>query len=199
MLNIDTLYRNKSIFNPNKELQNQGVGIWDLTGGSLSYRNINLKITGYQIIREEFQMRPDQIAFQTYGDLAYTGSLMKINGISNPFAVKEGNVFVIPLQDRINAAFDLKQATILQSNSTNNPNQQFRDIQEQKKFKISNSRQKFLEQRGKAKNPAEQIIPPNLTQTGERQTVRTNVVIGLAPDVSNAAPNPAGNPNSNPI
>jgi hypothetical protein len=103
------------------------------------------------------------------------------------------------MQDRIDAAFDLKQATILQSNSTNNPNQQFRDIQEQKKFKISNSRQKFLEQRGKAKNPSEQIIPSNLTQAGERQTVRTNVVIGLAPDVSNAAPNPSGNLNSNPI
>lgn len=199
MLDIDTLYRNKSIFNPNKDLQNQGVGIWDLTGGSLSYRNINLKITGYQIVREEFQMRPDQIAFQAYGDLSYTGSLMKINAISNPFAVKEGNVFVIPLQDRINAAFDLKKATILQSNSTNNPNQQFRNIQEQKKFKVSNSRQKFLEQRGKAKNPSQQIIPPNLTQEGERQTVRTNVVIGLAPDVSNAAPNPSGNLNSNPI
>lgn len=199
MLDIDTLYRNKSIFNPNKDLQNQGVGIWDLTGGSLSYRNINLKITGYQIVREEFQMRPDQIAFQAYGDLSYTGSLMKINAISNPFAVKEGNVFVVPLQDRINAAFDLKKATILQSNSTNNPNQQFRDIQEQKKFKVSNSRQKFLEQRGKAKNPSQQIIPPNLTQEGERQTVRTNVVIGLAPDVSNAAPNPSGNLNSNPI
>ena len=113
--------------------------------------------------------------------------------------IKEGNVFIIPMQDRIDAAFDLKQATILQSNSTNNPNQQFRDIQEQKKFKISNSRQKFLEQRGKAKNPSAQIIPSNLTQAGERQTVRTNVVIGLAPDVSNAAPNPSGNLNSNPI
>lgn len=199
MLNIDTLFRNKSIFNVNKDLQNQGVGIVDLTGGSMSFRNINLKITGYQLVREEFQMRPDQIAFQSYGDLSYTGSLLKINGISNPFAVKEGNLFIIPLQERIDAAFDLKQATILQSNSTNNPNQQFRNIQEQKKFKISNSRQKFLEQRGKAKNPPEQIIPSNLTQAGERQTVRTNVVIGLAPDVSNATPNPAGNVNSNPI
>lgn len=199
MLNIDTLFRNKSIFNTNKDLQNQGIGILDLTGGSMSFRNINLKITGYQLVREEFQMRPDQIAFQSYGDLSYTGSLLKINGISNPFAVKEGNLFVIPLQERIDATFELKQATILQSNSTSNPNQQFRDIQEQKKFKISNSRQKFLEQRGKAKNPPEQIIPSNLTQAGERQTVRTNVVIGLAPDVSNAAPNPSGNLNSNPV
>ena len=198
MLNIDTLYQNKSVFNPNKDLQNNGVGIWDLTAGSMSFRNINLKINRYFLVREEFQMRPDQLAFQAFGDLSFTGSLMKINNISNPFALKEGNLIVIPTQERIEAAFALKQATLLQSNATNNPNQQFRDVQEQKKFKISNSRQKFLEQRGKAKNAPEQILPPNVTQPGERQTVRTNVVIGLAPDVSNAPANPAGNFNSIP-
>ena len=181
MLNIDTLYQNKSVFNPNKDLQNNGVGIWDLTAGSMDFRNINLKINRYFLVREEFQMRPDQLAFQAFGDLSYTGSLMKINNISNLFALKEGNLIVIPLQERIEASFALKQATLLQSNTTNNPNQQFRDVQEQKKFKISNSRQKFLEQRGKAKNAPDQILPPNVTQPGERQTVRTNVVIGLAP------------------
>ena len=198
MLNIDVLSKNKSIFNPNRDLQSSGVGIWDLTSGSMNFRNINLKINRYFLVREEFQMRPDQLAFQAFGDLSYTGSLMKINGISNPFALKEGNLIVIPTQERIDASFALKQATLLQSNTTNNPNQQFRDIQEQKKFKISNSRQKFLEQRNKAKNAPEQILPPNFTQPGERQTVRTNVVIGLAPDVSNAPANPAGNLNSTP-
>lgn len=198
MLNIDTLYQNKSVFNPNKDLQNNGVGIWDLTSGSMDFQNINLKINRYFLVREEFQMRPDQLAFQAFGDLSYTGSLMKVNNISNPFALKEGNLIVVPLQERIEACFALKQATLLQSNTTNNPNQQFRDVQEQKKFKISNSRQKFLEQRGKAKNAPEQILPPNVTQPGERQTVRTNVVIGLAPDVSNSPANPAGNFNSNP-
>ena len=199
MLNIDTLFRNKGIFNPNKDLQNNGIGIWDLTAGSMEFKNINLKINRYFLVREEFQMRPDQLAFQAFGDLSYTGSLMKINSISNPFALKEGNIFVIPLQERIDATFEQKAATILKSNNTNNPNQQFRDIQEQKKFRISSSRQKFLEQRAKSKNPSPQILPPNFTQAGERQTVRTDVVIGLAPDVSSATPNPAGNPNSNPV
>ena len=199
MLNIDTLYRNKGVFNPNKDLQNTGVGIWDLTSGSMQFKNINMKINRYLLVREEFQMRPDQLAFQAFGDLSYTGSLMKVNSISNPFALKEGNIFVIPLQERIDATFEQKAATILKSNDTSNPNQQFRDIQEQKKFKISSSRQKFLEQRAKSKNPSPQILPPNFTQAGERQTVRTNVVIGLAPDVSNATPNPVGNFNSNPV
>jgi hypothetical protein len=44
MIEIDTLSRNKNIFNPNKDLQNQGIGILDLTRSSLSFGNINLKI-----------------------------------------------------------------------------------------------------------------------------------------------------------
>jgi len=198
MLSLDTLYRNKTIFNPNRDLQSNGVGIWDLTTGSMDFRNINMKINRYFLVREEFQMRPDQLAFQVFGDLSYTGSLMKINSISNPFALKEGELIVVALQERIEASFTSRQATILKSNNTQNPNQEFRNIQEQKKFKISNSRQKFLEQRAKAKNAPQQILPPNFTQPGERQTVRTEVVIGLAPDVSNATANPAGNFNSVP-
>ena len=49
--------------------------------------------------------------------------------------------------------------------------------------------------KNKAKNPPPQILPPNILQEGERQTLRTNAVIAFGPDVSNAAPNPAGNLN----
>ena len=195
MLEIDVLFRNKGIFNPNRELQSNSIGIWDLTSGSLDFSSIDMRIERYFMVREEFQMRPDQLAFQAFGDLSYTGSLMKINSISNPFAVMEGNLIFIPKKDKIDAAFTAKQTAILQSNTTNNPNKQFQDAQEQKKFKISDSRQKFLEQRSKAKNAPEKILPPNFTQPDERQTVRTNVVIGLAPDVSSAPANPAGNLN----
>jgi hypothetical protein len=195
MLNIDTLERNKSIFNPNKDLQNNGIGIWDLTSSSMDFTNINLKLERYYTLREEYQMRPDLLALQAYGNLAYTGSLMKVNFISNPFAMQEGDLIVVPVVDQIEATFNLKQATILKGNTSDNPNQNFRDAQEQKKFRISNSRQQFLEKRNVPKNPPAQILPSNIAQAEERQTVRTNVVIGLAPDVSNSLPNPAGNPN----
>jgi len=195
MLNIDTLERNKSVFNPNKDLQNNGIGIWDLTSSSMDFTNINLKLERYYTLREEYQMRPDLLALQAYGNLAYTGSLMKVNFISNPFAMQEGILIVVPVVDQIEATFNLKQATILKGNTSDNPNQNFRDAQEQKKFRISNSRQQFLEKRNAPKNPPAQILPSNIAQAEERQTVRTNVVIGLAPDVSNSLPNPAGNPN----
>lgn len=159
----------------------------------MEFTNINLKIDRYFLVREEFQMRPDQLAFQSFGDTNYTGSLLKINGISNPFALKEGTLIVAPRKDRIDASFDLKNADIKKSNTDQNPNKNFRDAQEQKKFKISNSRQDFLDRKNRAKNPPAQILPPNILQPGERQTLRTNAVIAFGPDVSDATPNPAGN------
>jgi hypothetical protein len=195
MLQIDTLNKNKNVFNPNRELQQNNIGIWDLTRSSVNFKNVNLKIDRYFTVREEFQMRPDQLSFQSFGDINYTGSLCKINGISNPFALKEGTLFIVPRKDRIDAAFDQKKATILQSNTDSNPNKNFRDAQEQKKFKVSNSRQDYLNRKNKAKNPPPQILPPNILQEGERQTLRTNAVIAFGPDVSNASPNPAGNLN----
>lgn len=191
MLQIDTITKNKNVFNPNRDLQQNNIGVWDLTRSSMDFRNVNLKIDRYFTVREEFQMRPDQLAFQSFGDLSYTGSLCKINGISNPFALKEGTLFIVPRKDRIDATFDQKRASLLQSNTDTNPNKNFRDAQEQKKFKVSNSRQDYLNR----KNRPPQILPPNFLQEDERQTLRTNAVIAFGPDVSNSPPNPAGNLN----
>lgn len=194
MIEIDTLSRNKSIFNPNKDLQNQGIGILDLTRASLSFRNVNLKIIQFYRVPEDAQMRPDLICLQAYGNLTNIGSLMKINGISNPFAVNTGTMFAIPEDSGLEAAFDQKKMTLASGNTTDNPNTAFRKSQENKAFKTSDSRKNFLEQQSNAKNPIAQPLPPNLLQQGEVQTLKTTTVIALGPSTSAAGPNPAGLP-----
>lgn len=194
MLNIDTLARNKNVFNPNPDDQERNFGIWDITRSSVSYKNTAVQFKKYAVVKEDQQMRPDMIAFRIYGDQTYTGSMLKINGVSNPFALQEGDVIVAPTPKAIEASFSTKEASLKASESNNNnPNTKFRQAQEQKKFKVSNSRKEFLDRRAKGKNPTPQILPPNMMQEGERQTVRTNSVIGLGPDVSNATPNPNAN------
>jgi hypothetical protein len=190
MIEIDTISRNKNIFNPDRNLMDQGIGIWDLTRSSMSFKNINLKIERFYTLTEETQMRPDLVCLQAYGNLANTGSLMKINGISNPFAIKVGNSFAIPIQDRLDAAFNQKKTFLAQSNTTTNPNSSFRKAQESKAFQISESRKKFLESQAKAKNPVPQALPPNLLQQGESQILRTPQFISLGPSTSAAGPNP---------
>ena len=190
MIEIDTLTRNKNIFNPNRDLMDQGIGIWDLTRSSVSFSLINLKIKSFINLTEDAQMRPDLVSLQSYGSLAYTGSLMKINGISNPFALQTGTVFAIPVQDRIDAAFDQKKSLLTQNNTTTNPSSAFRRSQENKAFKISPSRKNFLEAQSAVKSPVPQALPPNVLQEGEVQTLKTPGFISLGPSVSSAGPNP---------
>jgi hypothetical protein len=194
MIEIDTLSRNKNIFNPNTDLQTQGIGIWDLTRSSLSFFNINVRIKQFYKVTEDTQMRPDLISLQGYGDLGRMGSLMKINGVSNPFAVNTGTMFAIPEIEGMEAAFDQKKMTLVSGNTTDNPNTAFRKSQENKAFKTSDSRKAFVEQQSKAKNPIAQPLPPNILQQGEVQTLKTPVVISLGPSVSAAGPNQNGLP-----
>jgi hypothetical protein len=194
MIEIDTLSRNKSIFNPNRDLQNQGIGILDLTRSSLSFANINLKISQFYRVPEDAQMRPDLICLQGYGNLTNIGSLMKTNGISNPFAINTGTLFAMPDDDGLEAAFNQKKMTLAKGNTTDNPNTAFRNSQENKAFKTSDSRKAFAEQQNKAKNPIAQPLPPNLLQQGEVQTLTTPSVIALGPSTSAAGPNTEGLP-----
>jgi len=193
MLGIDTLSQNKNIFNPDSEQQQRNYGIWDIARSSISYVGVDVKFKKYFVTKDDYQMRPDLMAYQIYGDMAYTGTLLKINSISNPFAIDVGEVFAAPTTKSIDSMFSTKASLLKKDESNNNPNSQFRKSQEQRKFKVSDSRKDFLDKRLKAKNPTPQILPPNVMQEGERQTVRTNSVIGLAPDVSNAVPNPNAN------
>ena len=172
----------------------QGVGIWDLTRSSVSFSRINLKISKFYTVTEETQMRPDLICLQAYGNLTNIGSLMKINSYSNPFAINEGMLFAIPVQDRLDAAFDQKRKLLSQNNTTTNPNTAFRRSQENKAFQVSDSRKKFVEAQTQAKNPIPQALPPNVLQQGEVQVLKTPQVIALGPSVSAAGPNPNGLP-----
>ena len=193
MLEIDVLARNKNIFNPDNQEQKRNYGIWDLTRTSISYANVDVRFKKYFVVKEDEQMRPDLMAYKMYGSMANTGSLLKINGISNPFAIDVGEVFAAPTPKSIDSMFSTRASLLQKDEANNNPNSEFRKSQEQRRFKVSDSRKDFLDRRSKAKNPTPQILPPNILQDGERQTVRTNSVIGLAPDVSNAVPNPNAN------
>lgn len=139
-------------------------------------------------------MRPDLICLQAYGNLTNIGSLLKINSFSNPFAISTGMLFAIPLENRLNAAFDQKAKLIAQNNTSTNPNTAFRRSQENKSFKVSDSRKKFVEAQAQAKNPVPQALPPNFLQEGEVQILKTPQVIALGPSVSSAGPNPNGLP-----
>lgn len=179
---IDTLQRNKNIFNPQTSLQTQNYGIWDLTRSSISYDNVQVQISELFVVTQYYEMRPDLVAAIKLGNHAKMGSLLKINGISNPFAIQKGTILAIPTTKTVDDSFNTKKEKIQadNSNTNTNPNQSFRDNQEQKKFKVSEGRKKFLAT--KIKNPPAMNLPPNMLQPDQKTIERSQGFFIFAPD-----------------
>jgi hypothetical protein len=180
---IDTITKNKTVFNPQNDLNATGTyGIWDLTKASITYNNLPVSISSFFIVTEYYQMRPDLIAAIKLGDPGMVGSLLKFNAIGNPFALKEGMALAIPDSDTVNESFRIKkmQNQEVNSNTNTNPNNVFKKNQEQKKFKVSEGRKKFLQD--KIKNKPELNVPPNVLQPGEKTIIKKDGFFVFAPD-----------------
>jgi hypothetical protein len=180
MLEVDVLTKNKDVFNPDPDLMNKKYGIWDLTNSSLTYKNVDVNVDTVFMVPEDIQMRPDLLAYRKYGKEGYFGSMLKFNGISNPFSLTEGFFMYMPSESSIQRAFDEKKKLDKGGNTNASPAQAFRKSQESKIVKPSEGRSKFLE--SKIKNQPGQVLPPNLRQEGERSTTRKNGFIIFGPD-----------------
>lgn len=186
-LEIDVLQRNKSVFNPSSNLSQSDYGIWDLTKSSISFTGVDVRIEDVVLVTEYFQMRPDLVSLVNSDGQNNMGFLLKFNGISNPFSIGEGTPIAIPTKETRENSFSSKQILnqkIASSNTNTNPNESFRKNQEQKKFKISEGRKKFLNE--KIKRKAELVLPPNVTQPNERSVIKENGFFVFAPDAGAA-------------
>jgi hypothetical protein len=179
---IDTLQKNKSVFNPQTEIQSQNYGIWDLTKASISYNSVTVEISDLFVVTDYYQMRPDLIAAIKMGDQGRVGSLLKVNGISNPFSLKGGTILAIPSSETVESSYKIKknEDQAGSSNTNVNPNQSFRENQQQKKFSVSEGRRKFLE--NKIKNPPPMELPPNMLQPNQNVIERKDGFFIFAPD-----------------
>lgn len=55
-------------------------------------------------VEEYYIGRPDLISLAVYGTDAYADIICKVNGISNPFELNEGDMLIIPVIEEINNA-----------------------------------------------------------------------------------------------
>jgi hypothetical protein len=182
MLEIDTLFVNKRVFNPNTGEQSNGFGIWDLTESSINYDIQYMNSRKLFRVTDDLKMRPDLISLYQTGDSQYCGSLMKVNGISNPFAIDEGRIMFILTPQMIRKTYDRKNLENSSQSSSSNNSQldNLKKSQEDKAFKVSEGRKNFLDKSVKNKPPL--ILPPNVAQPGDRKFIRKGKVFTFAPD-----------------
>ncbi len=60
------------------------------------YSSSKFKIARSVQVTSDYAMRPDLISYYAYGVDLYADIIMKANGISNPFAIAEGDLILIP-------------------------------------------------------------------------------------------------------
>jgi hypothetical protein len=179
-LNIDVLFENKKVFNPDEKLMNANQGIWNLTNSSITFNNVRVQVREVYYVTDDDQMRPDLIAYYRYSNQGRMGTLLKFNGYSNPFSLDTGQILYIPLEKSITDGFDSKKNLDKKGNTNSSPSNAFKKAQESKISKPSEGRKKYVE--NKIKNKPAQVLPPNMTQPGEQTVIRKDGKIIFAPN-----------------
>jgi len=153
MISIDTI-ENKPVRVIN------GEEILDLT-----FKSVNTDINpGYArviLVTREMVMRPDLVAHMYCGSHNKVGSLLKINSISNPFSVDEGDVLFIPdsqtLRDIIAKPVEAETSEIRRS---------FRKLLQERISQVSEQRKEYL---NSVQISSAAALPPNVIKEGDEQ------------------------------
>lgn len=167
MILIDTLRRKP-------EITKNGEKILDITAASFEFLGIQL-ITGTTVVTEDFVMRPDLISKHVFGDQNKFDYLMKSNGVSNPFAINTGDVFLL-----------MDESDMKLSRATNATEGKKEDIR--KRFfdpsRLSKKDQKRLDfiktKASTLPNASAQALPPNFAEPGsqEMRSVDGKIIFG---------------------
>lgn len=151
-----------------KFVRPDGIEIKDLTS---SMFDINSgKYTRYNVYRvpKEFEMRPDLISAAVYNNSLYAEIILKYNGISNPFSIKQGDLILIPALDSMQQM--LAKPRGFDSDGSKAIRNSYKYIDP---LKIPKNDTSFTNRQivGGAKDGA---LPPNLAEEGERQITYRN-------------------------
>lgn len=75
----------------------------------------------FDIVRvdPQYTARPDLLSYDIYGTDLYTDIICKLNGISNPFELNEGDLIVVPSSFDVNSFF-VKPIILEQNDKENN-------------------------------------------------------------------------------
>lgn len=119
-----------------------------------------IKLKALHLVTEYEEMRIDLISNVYYGTTEYVDIILKTNGISNPFSIKEGQFLLIPDKDA--AELFRKKVNYI----SNKPRTQFTD--KKRMSKQDERRKKYLEEKSKSKaNGSIENLPPNMLKSNQ--------------------------------
>ena len=179
MLEIDVL-RNKPIKTYNN------VERMDMTVSSINPNSV-VEYSKGVIASFEFTMRPDLLALYYTNDMSSMGTLLKVNSISNPFSLEEGDILFLPSPSTIK--------NLVAPATSNQPEQKrvdFRKKLQDRVSSVSSDRKNYLESRAIA-NTANVPLPPNVASPEDQQFVVKGGKLILGSSIGNCRTNVSQN------
>lgn len=168
---------NKTINNKRIFVRDDGSELIDLTQQNFKPSD-NYIIYDFVIVHKDYQMRPDLLAQEIYGNINNAELLLKQGGISNPFSLDE-NDFIL-----------LQELSDIESQFVNNKNKEkLNNIRNQyiDSSKASETDKNFVlfENRKKLKNKKQkESLPPNISNIGDQEIKLSNGNVIYGEDVS---------------
>lgn len=90
----------KSLVYKNEAIDAEGNIYFDLSQSSFDFKDNDPGTITY--LSERYDSRPDLLALDFLDDPAFVDSILKVNGIFNPFTVGEGEILFVPISPRDN-------------------------------------------------------------------------------------------------
>jgi hypothetical protein len=173
MLTIDVIENKPFFTNP----QN-GQRCLDLVAPSWNTRTIRYTIKNIAIVTDETEMRPDLVSMIYLSEMSTLGTMLKLNGISNPLSVKRGEILFIPGDEMVSELFRSGEAV----NNQKQKARSFRKELQEKISQVSKERLEYLNSKN-ISNLAETPLPPNLLKEGQQQILVTEGRLIFGPDI----------------
>lgn len=149
-----------------------GNTLRDLTKSMFDFQANNYTSFSAFRISSDYVMRPDLISQAVYNNTLYTEYILKYNGISNPFAIQEGDVILIPTLD------SAIKSTKTQGTAADDPAKKLRDsykfIDPAKIPKTDTDTKNFSSRNISSNGIQEGALPPNIADEGVSQIVERN-------------------------
>jgi len=123
----------------------------------------NARLLNIHYVKQDEVMRPDLISNLYYGTHEYIDIILKANGISNPFCIKEGMFLIIPEQTSVMSQYKPIKKSL-------KPRTQFQDTK--RITPTDKKRLEFLAAKSNTKkNGSSENLPPNMLKTGEKSKI----------------------------
>jgi hypothetical protein len=177
---------NLTVFDLKPLFKKDGEDIVDLTYPSVRY-NYEPEIVGLVAMNNQMVMRPDLVSRAGYGSTDLWDMILKYNGYSNPFAIAEDDIFLIPSLTDMN---DQLAPSGAQDVFADTVRSQYIDVskkaQSDPKLAIAETNRKDAQIRVAEGIglPSLNNLPPNIAEAGDREIVIKGGKIYFGPDIS---------------